>query len=473
MNLAWVTSLLPRRINSTAYCNMQKDQMMDAVAKLSPSRSPGNQRRLSVSPTRDGNKRQRMDSSVKIAVIGCIHGELDSVYSAIEELERAKSIKIDAVICPGDFQAVRNQNDLRCMACPDKYKDMRSFWKYYAGILKAKVPTIFVGGNHEASNHLQEMPLGGLVAPNIYYMGNAGVINFRGLRIAGISGVYVEHAYNKERTERPPYNGSAIRSVYRTRREDVERLMRVKRPVDIFVSHDWPRGITDFGNLGMLLKAKPFLASEISDKTLGNPGSTQLLQKLQPEYWFAAHMHVKFPALVTHSDSGKQTKFLALDKVLPRRDCIQVLDVLVRGGNNDEGNAMSLCGAAAHTPTVEACINLDAEWLSILRTEQKSPEQSGAVTDGDIAMTLSLLKDKDVRTNVMLESDFERRAPTYEEERKSPRVPYTFSLQPKNVELFSALELSIPPVYRSSQSPSEENNFIDKDLINIDTNSTS
>ena len=31
--------------------------------------------------------------------------------------------------------------------------------------------TIFVGGNHEASNHLQELPYGGWVAPNIYYLG--------------------------------------------------------------------------------------------------------------------------------------------------------------------------------------------------------------------------------------------------------------------------------------------------------------
>lgn len=35
----------------------------------------------------------------------------------------------------------------------------------------APVLTIFIGGNHEASNYLQELPYGGWVAPNIYYMG--------------------------------------------------------------------------------------------------------------------------------------------------------------------------------------------------------------------------------------------------------------------------------------------------------------
>jgi hypothetical protein len=42
----------------------------------------------------------------------------------------------------------------------------------------------------------------------------------------------------------------------------------------------------------------------------------QLLRELKPDYWFAAHMHVKFPALVQHK-GGRATRFLALDKCLP------------------------------------------------------------------------------------------------------------------------------------------------------------
>ena len=38
---------------------------------------------------------------------------------------------------------------------------------------------------------------GGWVAPNIYYLGNAGVVNFGGLRIAGLSGIYKEHDFRK------------------------------------------------------------------------------------------------------------------------------------------------------------------------------------------------------------------------------------------------------------------------------------
>jgi len=43
--------------------------------------------------------------------------------------------------------------------------------RYYSGEKTAPVLTIFIGGNHEASNYLQELPYGGWVAPNIYYLG--------------------------------------------------------------------------------------------------------------------------------------------------------------------------------------------------------------------------------------------------------------------------------------------------------------
>lgn len=67
---------------------------------------------------------------------------------------------------------------------------MNTFYKYYAGECVAPVLTVFIGGNHEASNHLWELPFGGWVAPNIYYLGYAGVVRCNGVRIAGLSGIY-------------------------------------------------------------------------------------------------------------------------------------------------------------------------------------------------------------------------------------------------------------------------------------------
>jgi lariat debranching enzyme len=52
------------------------------------------------------------------------------------------------------------------------------------------------------------------------------------------------------------------------------------------------------------------------------------VQELRPRYWFAAHMHVKFAALVPHAD-GCETRYLALDKPIPRRQFLQVVEVEV------------------------------------------------------------------------------------------------------------------------------------------------
>ena len=34
------------------------------------------------------------------------------------------------------------------------------------------------------------------MAPNIYYLGNVGVVKYGGLRIAGLSGIYKSHHFN-------------------------------------------------------------------------------------------------------------------------------------------------------------------------------------------------------------------------------------------------------------------------------------
>lgn len=64
-----------------------------------------------------------------VAVEGCAHGELDQIYKSVEILANQKGVKVDLLICCGDFQAVRNENDLQCMAVPDKFRHMCTFYK--------------------------------------------------------------------------------------------------------------------------------------------------------------------------------------------------------------------------------------------------------------------------------------------------------------------------------------------------------
>ncbi|KAF8097563.1 hypothetical protein N665_0286s0071 [Sinapis alba] len=265
---------------------------------------------------------------MKIAIEGCMHGDLDNVYKTIQHHEHIHNTKVDLLLCCGDFQAVRNEKDMDSLSVPIKYREMKSFWKYYSGQEVAPVPTIFIGGNHEASNYLWELYYGGWAATNIYFLGYAGVVKFGDLRIGGLSGIYKGRDYRLGHFERPPYNNNTIKSVYHVREYDVHKLMQLEEPLDIFLSHDWPVGITDYGDSRTLIQQKPFFQEEIEAKTLGSKPAAQLLEKLKPRYWFSAHLHCKFAAAVQHgNDDGSVTKFLALDKCGPGKKFLQIIEI--------------------------------------------------------------------------------------------------------------------------------------------------
>ncbi|XP_046659330.1 lariat debranching enzyme isoform X1 [Homalodisca vitripennis] len=284
---------------------------------------------------------------MKIAVEGCAHGELEKIYETLQELEKQEGFKVDLLICCGDFQATRNTQDLSCMAVSDKYKNICSFYKYYSGEKVAPVLTIFIGGNHEASNHLQELSYGGWAAPNIYYLGYAGVVNYGGVRIAGLSGIYKGRDYMRGHYERVPYTEDTKRSVYHIRNLEVFRLKQLSQKVDVMLSHDWPTGITSHGDVGQLLRYKPFFKKDIEENALGSRPAEELLHHMKPAYWFSAHLHCKFAAIVSHGPRKGFTKFLALDKCLPKRKFLQILDI-----EHDKNKPLTL--------------SYDLEWLTIV-----------------------------------------------------------------------------------------------------------
>ncbi|PWN23449.1 hypothetical protein BCV69DRAFT_267217 [Microstroma glucosiphilum] len=241
---------------------------------------------------------------MKIAVEGCSHGELDNIYASILKAEEQGNFKTDVLLLCGDFQALRNVADLECLAVPQKYRELGGFHRYYSGEKVAPLLTIVIGGNHEASNYMWELYHGGWLAPNIYFLGEAGVIDVGGVIIAGASGIYKSHDYHRGRYEQMPYDKSSIRSVYHTRVYDIWRLKLLassaaSRP-DVVLSHDWPNTIEQYGDTAKLISRKPFFKDEIQSSTLGSPPLLELMRCLRPKYWFSAHLHVKFAAIFEH-----------------------------------------------------------------------------------------------------------------------------------------------------------------------------
>lgn len=70
------------------------------------------------------------------------------------------------------------------------------------------------------------------------------------------------------------------------------------------MSHDWPKGIYNHGDINQLLKWKPYFEREVRTNSLGSQPAADLLETLQPDHWFSAHLHVKFPAIVKHDNVG-------------------------------------------------------------------------------------------------------------------------------------------------------------------------
>ena len=188
--------------------------------------------------------------------------------------------------------------DLNAMAVPRKYRELGDFHEYYSGRRTAPYLTMFIGGNHEASNHLMELYYGGWVAPKIYYFGAANVIRCGPLRIGGVSGIWKGYNYRKAHYERLPYSEDDLRSVYHVRELDVRKLLQIRTQVDVGLSHDWPQGVEWKGDWRGLFRFKKHLESDAKKNHLGSPAAKYLIDHLRPPYWFSAHLHCKYSAII-------------------------------------------------------------------------------------------------------------------------------------------------------------------------------
>ena len=109
-----------------------------------------------------------------------------------------------------------------------------------------------------------------------------------------------------------------MRSAYHTRSIDTFRMKQMKLPIDIIISHDWPQGIYNFGDVDQLVRKKQHFKEQVEPgarQPLGrysiflrshklwflfSPANAEILYHCRPDYWFSAHLHVKWVALVDH-----------------------------------------------------------------------------------------------------------------------------------------------------------------------------
>ncbi|XP_021563828.1 lariat debranching enzyme isoform X2 [Carlito syrichta] len=210
--------------------------------------------------------------------------------------------------------------------------------------------------------------------------------------------------------------------------------------MDIFLSHDWPRSIYHYGNKKQLLKTKSFFRQEVENNTLGSPAASELLEHLKPTYWFSAHLHVKFAALMQHQakDKGeiaKATKFLALDKCLPHRDFLQILEI-------------------EHDPSAPDYLEYDIEWLTVLKATDdlinvtgrlwNMPENNGLHARWDFGATEGAMKevlekwDHDLR----VPCNFSVTAACYDPSKPQTQMQLIHSISPQTTEFCAQLGIT-------------------------------
>ena len=131
------------------------------------------------------------------------------------------------------LKSLRTKEDLDALECPQKYKTMGQFHRYFTQEKRAPILTLFVGGNHEASNLLRDLYYGGWVAENIYYLGASGIVKVKKgedvITVGGISGIDKHYDYLKGYNERFPYvnDHDGLRSIYHIRQFEVQKLKMV------------------------------------------------------------------------------------------------------------------------------------------------------------------------------------------------------------------------------------------------------
>jgi len=285
------------------------------------------------------------ENTLNIIVTGCIHGCMDKMYKDIQDFEKEKKIKIDLVLCTGDFECMRNEKDLEFLSCPEKYREMGNFHQYYNSKVHSPYLTIFIGGNHEASNYLEENYYGGYVAENIYYLGRSGVINVKGIRIAGISGIFNKFDYFRGHFEKDENDIKGDKkSIFHLREFEVAKMSYIKSHIDIFMTHDWPTNLINEKDKNKIFKLRPHFKEEIKAGTLGSFPGEFLLQYLKPNYFICGHMHFYYTTKIN------DTEIYAFDKCLNKRHYFDLIEVKQSINNIDKEDNN---------------IYIDPEWMAI------------------------------------------------------------------------------------------------------------
>eukprot|EP00767_Chilomastix_cuspidata_P000672 gnl/Chilomastix_cuspidata/1181.p1 GENE.gnl/Chilomastix_cuspidata/1181~~gnl/Chilomastix_cuspidata/1181.p1 ORF type:complete len:390 (-),score=108.71 gnl/Chilomastix_cuspidata/1181:70-1239(-) len=262
-----------------------------------------------------------------IFFVGCVHGLFNQVYQRVDE-HLEKGNEIDLVVIAGDLQTFRRENDMQSSSLPLKYRKLGDFPDYFFGRKRAPVPTLLIHGNHENSDYLAQLPLGGYIAPNMFYLGRYGAVVFsvtRGgvresVRFVGLSGIDYPGSRTRPMSNPPFRRMGDVRTAYHIRDFEytafemllaaaAEESVGPDPTPTVVLTHDWPAGVLRHPSHGSRV-ARRFQVEmrKKGPECVGSVGYAASLRgalaRFRPiarappplRMWVAAHHHHKFRA---------------------------------------------------------------------------------------------------------------------------------------------------------------------------------
>lgn len=246
---------------------------------------------------------------------------MDAMVRLVETRAKRVSSPVSFVLQVGDFEPHRHQADLTTMSAPSKYKHLGDFGAYYAGKNRFPWPIFFIGGNHEPHGFLENAPHGLELMPRCTYVGRVGLIEWNGLRIAGLSGIYKEEVFQDLR---PPVSslGSVSNKVFAYFNEkDVETALEFKT-VDVLLLHEWPADIIDPAHEADFEGQRRSMRYDF----VGNPYARMLVDALEPQIVLCGHMHKAYRAALRHA-SGQTSHVCCLASVAQGEESVALFGV--------------------------------------------------------------------------------------------------------------------------------------------------
>lgn len=222
----------------------------------------------------------------------------------MDALEAVRGRPVDLVLAVGDVEAFRRPDDHRRKAA--KRAMPAEFAEYADGTRRMKRPLYFIAGNNEDFEALHPAPEGCQLAPNVHYLGRAGMRQVRGLRIGYLSGIHAPRFFEQP-LRRPTSLDTAKQAGY-FRAPEVERVSRV-RDVDLFLVHEWPRGLVQRVRDEGLASGRP-----LPSYWIGNPITRRLVDTLRPRWVLCGHSHRGFAVSLGGEGSRPVSRIACLDQ---------------------------------------------------------------------------------------------------------------------------------------------------------------